>query len=252
MADRQMFGKPAKTVPNRTDFRPIGVNRYEVQGVTYTYYRPSRARLPNLPLNDPDFIEAYDRAVFAHETGTESYERWGQIEEARQVDKADFKLAKKPDAVGFSVPDIIRFVLSAERDQVMIYHIGNLAIDGVTNPVVRDKQRYAMLAADFHALSLQQSKIGPGIYQYYALRTPEPLRGLPQHAIQGRITPDEYTALTAINERQASLSVSRVIRDTLSITDIEAGAWRGNMIDRGWLTNGRPPELTALGLSLLS
>lgn len=251
MNTRPHFATRGAGVSKRSAVRKKGVKRYDVQGVTYTYHTASGTRLPNLPYDHPAFIEAYDRAVFQHETKTDSAQKWGFQEDVVDIRDAAFKLSKEPDAVAFTVPDIIRFVVTGKRDQVLIYHSGNLALDGERNDVVRDKQRYSMLAAESGLLTLQQSRMGPGAYQYYAIRTAGTMQGLPQHAIYGRITPDEYTALNAINERQASISVSRVIRDALSLTDAEATEWRNSMIRRGWLTNGRPPELTTLGLSLL-
>ena len=249
MADPQTRTKrPSK----RAEIRIRGVKRYTVQGVTYTYHTASGARLPNYPYSDPRFRAAFDAAQFAHETQTESLDRWGMQEHPMSLNLQSHPLTKTPHHVAFSVPDLIRFVVTGKPDQVLIYHSGNLALDGSVNDLVRDKQRYALLAKEFGILSLQQARIADGAYQYYAIRTDGSLRGLPQNAIYGRITPDEFAVLTAINERQASLSVSRVIRDTLSITDSDASAWRNSMIRRGWLTNGRPPELTQLGLSLLN
>lgn len=91
-------------------------------------------------------------------------------------------------------------------------------------------------------MRLRQTRVAPGWSHYFAIRTKDLVRG----------TPDEYLALVAISERQASISVSRVIRDGRGFNDNDASKMRNNIIRKGWLTNARPPELTMLGLSLLT
>ena len=44
----------------------------------------------------------------------------------------------------------------------------------------------------------------------------------------------------------------RAIRDALGVNDHEASVLRNDMINRGWMMNSRPPELTTLGRSLLA
>ena len=67
-----------------------------------------------------------------------------------------------------------------------------------------------------------------------------------------RLGADEYEALHAIDARQASVSTQRAIRDALGISDADAVEMRNNFIRRGWLTNGRPPQITDLGEKVMN
>lgn len=192
------------------------------------------------------------RAEDAAHTKSSAVSRWGFMDSISSVGFKDFRPPKQPDAIAYSVPQIIRFIHTSKAGHVIFYHGGDLANDARADPVMHDKQRYMLMASKFGVVALRQSRVGDQWRQYYAIRTDESLIGIPSAAITGQITPDEYTALTAINERQASISITRVIRDALGISDHEAGEWRNAFIRNGWMTNGRPPELTRCGLSLLA
>jgi hypothetical protein len=209
-------------------------------------------RLPDLSYDHPDFIAAIKQANTANVSRSDFLERWGQITTPKDLRITDFLPPKQPDAVAYSLPQIIQFMHVARKGHILLYHSGDLATDIANNIMCRDKQKYLQIARELDLVGLRQSRVRDGWYHYYAVRTDTSLRGCPLNMLTGTITPDEFIALTAINERQAAISVTRCIRNALSTTDHEASDIRNKMIRKGWVTNGRPPELTPLGLSLLT
>lgn len=239
-------------VSKKPDFRPGDVKRYKVDGVTYTYHRASGTRLPDLDFNDPAFISALETARFNASCQTEAQARWGNLAGFEEVPIEKIRSSITPDVVAFIFPQLVRFVQAAKAGHVLLYYSGDLATDSARNPDIKDRARYISIVHDFGLVQLRQARVAAGWSHYFAIRTDEAIRGTPEHIVRGRITPEEYLALVAINERQASISVSRAIRDHLGTSDDDASQIRNSMIRRGWLTNTRPPELTPLGLSLLA
>lgn len=232
-------------------FRARGVKRYSVQGVTYTYHVKSGARLPDLPYNDPRFVRALAFAEQQSKIKSRAAERSTTTATHTEVPASKAKI-RAADMVAYSLIQCANFVLSASSGSVLIYHSGDLAQESASATTVRDRQQYMLIAAEFDLVSLRQERVSESWYHYYAVRTKEPIRWLPRHVIQADITPDEYRALRALDERQPAVSTTRAIRDELGISDIAAADIRRDFINRGWLDNGRPPEMTALGLSLLT
>jgi hypothetical protein len=157
-----------------------------------------------------------------------------------------------PHCVAHSVPQVIRFVWSADPGAVVYYHHGNLLEDARREPLIRHKGRYVAVCIQFDILHPRQRRGVAGDTHYYAVRSPNSLHGLPRNVFDGTITPDEFQALCAVKERQASMATSRAIRDALGVSESDASDMRNSFIRRGWLTNGRPPELTDLGLSMMT
>lgn len=233
-----------------TKLRLKDVKRFELQGVTYTYHRPTGIPLPDLPYQDRRFIEALKAVRRQADIKSESgFDRTKSL----ALLTAGFQETTPPqtDAVAFTVVQCAFFVLKAKPNAKLLYHSGDLATDSATDVRAKDRQQYIGLAASFGLLSLRMVRIQENWSHYYALRTEESLRGMPMHVLQCDITPSEYKALVAINEKQASKSVSRTIRDALACSDQQAADIRNAMIERGWLANSRPPELTSTGRQLM-
>ncbi len=66
-----------------------------------------------------------------------------------------------------NVDDFKRWVKTAERDQVMIYHTGDLAFDRVSNATLDELASYVY--CDAH-VRLTQKKLGMSRYEYRASR----------------------------------------------------------------------------------
>lgn len=227
-----------------------GIHRKSVGGQTYVYHRPTGTRLPDLPNNHPDFISAVRNAAKQSKVKSRAPKRRTDIE-ALDIPIESAKM-RQPDMVAHTLIMCARFVLSAKPKSLLLYHSGDLSADGAYEQSSRDKAQYILLAASFDLLSLRQERVTAGWTYYYATRTDHSIKGCPQHVLYGDITPDEYRALVAVNERQASQATSRAIRDELGISDTAASEMRNSMIHRGWMNNSRPPELTELGLELLT
>ena len=63
------------------------------------------------------------------------------------------------DIVAFSVAQCAHFLMKAKPGGKMLYHSGDLARDGASDCLVRDRQQYVGLAADFGLLALRMSRI---------------------------------------------------------------------------------------------
>ena len=146
----------------------------------------------------------------------------------------------------------MRFLHGARPGHSLLYHCGDLALDAMNNPGARSKQRYVLIASDNGLLHLSQARVDVGFSHYFAVRTEDPVSTAPQRVLSGEVDPDDYIALLAVHERQSAQSVRRAIRDALGTNDDRAATIRDCMIQDGWLTSGRCPELTPLGLSLLT
>lgn len=239
-----------RSLSNGVEVRQKGLKGYTVQGVRYLYHRASGTLLPNLPNDHPDFVAAYDAAERDHKIRSRGKGLRARIEALPWPSHVAIKFT--PDVVAYSVAMAASFVLNAKPDNVLLYHVGDLGLDQAKDQSVKDRAQYIKVAAAFDLVSLRRARVAEGWTEYYATRTEETLVGCPSHVLRGDVTPDEYMALVALNERQASQSTSRAIRDELGINDQEAASIRNRFIDSGWLDNGRPPELTTLGLSLLT
>lgn len=228
------------------------VKRYLSKGRRYVYHAATGANLPDLPLDHPDMQEAIRIAERNAETASSSADLWGGVVPVGLSETiAPMAPPSSPHVIAFSVPQIIRFVFRAAPGDVIYYHHGNLLEDARREQSVRQKGRYVALCCEFGLLGPRQKRGFGSDWHYYAVRTGQRLTGLPRYVLDGSITPDEYQSLVALSERQASMSTSRVIRDTLGISDTQASEIRNEFIQRGWLSNGRPPELTDKGLQLL-
>lgn len=162
------------------------------------------------------------------------------------------RLTRPPDAIAYSCDHVVRFLRGAREGNSLLYHGGDLALDASNDPGVRTKQRYVLIASDCGLLHLSQARVDVGFSHYYAIRTDDPLSAAPKKVLDGKLDPSDYIALLAISERQAAQSVARAIRDALGVRDDQAATVRNDFIRRGWLTNGRFPELTAAGHALLA
>lgn len=238
------------TPANRVEVRPEDVKTYSSKGKTYHYHRPTGQRLPD-NIDEPGVLAAAIQKI-------EDQQRIGSELPAiigLDVDIPACASELKPEmqslAVAFTMPAVVGFVLRAKAKETLHYHSGDLALDGSRDQLLRIRQAYLRAMAEFGAVHLRQQRVRPNWSHYFATRSTESLTGIPKHLMHADISPDEYTALVAVNERQSAKAVSRCIRDALGITDQAASTIRNDMILRGWLTNGRPPELTDLGLSLL-
>lgn len=228
------------------------IKRYKVQGVTYTYHRPSGVRLPDLPFSDPRFLAAHSAAEDQMRIQSKNgAQRRGALSEI-DVPVKKMRPSTVPDAIAYTVPQCAHFVLQAKPKEVVLYHSGDLARDGASDALIRDKQQYLLLAAGFGLVSLRVARVQAGWSHYLAVRSEESLVGLPRRVLQCDISPSEYIALVAIDERQGAQATTRAIRDALGIRDAEAATLRNTLIEQGWLASTRPPELTALGRSLLA
>lgn len=223
------------------------VKSYQVQGVTYTYHRDTGIRLPNDPSK---WATAIEKIQTNQKTKSEAFQRFGFALENILIREVTPR--HTPDMIAFSIRQTIHFTLNARSGDTLLYHSGDLANDITRDELLRDRQGYLLMAAGFGVVHLRQQRVRPSWSHYFATRSDESLVGIPKHAIHGDITPDEYRALNAINERQSALSVTRCIRDALGINDRAASDKRNDLIRQGWLTNGRPPELTEIGLEMLT
>lgn len=226
------------------------VKTVTAKGRTYHYHRPTMKRLPD-DISDPKVLDEAIRKIEGAERIQSSMpETVGALDVPET--RAEMIPRHTPDMVAFTIPAVVGFILRAVPGDSLLYHTGDLAVDGARDELLRIRQTYLRLMADFNLVHLRQQRSRPGWTHYFATRSREPLKGVPRHALHADISPDEYTALIAVNERQSAKSVTRTIRDALGITDTAAADLRNEMIRRGWLTLGRPPELTDLGLHLLT
>lgn len=229
------------------DFGVSTIKETRANGKRYVYHRASGTRLPDLPVGHPEFIRAFLAAEASH--------RNADVIASQRITPApppeiDITPPVIPDCIASRVDQIIAWVHSAEAGEVCHYHFGSLPLDQMASDIAA-KRAYTKVLADFEVVRLRQHRIGENLNHYYAVRTDESLKHMPRNVLTGTVSADEYTAVLAITERQASLSVARVIRDALGLTDFRASQMRNDFIRRGWLTNGRPPELTERGLSVL-
>lgn len=214
------------------EIRQKGVKRYSVQGVTYTYHRATGARLPDCSFSSHRFKMAFREAESqAANQPPRIIEPAPRI--ARSYKIGDFLPPQMPDAVAFSLTQCINFIFAADSGKILLYHSGDLLADASKDSMVKARQRYLHLVSTFDLIHLRQSRVSEGWSHYYAVKTNEPLTGMPQNAVSGRIGADDFTALTAVNERQSAIATSRAIRDALGISDIEAAEMRNQMIRAG-------------------
>lgn len=232
------------------------INSYISKGQRYTYHRPSGKRLPDLPLDDPRLMEAIQEIERTTEIKSGAAETWGGRVHIppREDGLARMETPVAPDVVAFSVPQIIRFIFRARQGSVIYYHHGNLLDDARRDPNTRHNGRYISTCISLGLLAPRQERAFDTETHYFAVRTSESAAapGMPRNTLDGTITPDEYEALRAIDERQASISTSRAIRDALGISDDQASQMRNDFINRGWLTHERLPAPTALGVSMMA
>lgn len=236
-------------LPNGKEVRERGLNRVEIEGVTYVYHQASGVRLPDLPTDHPEFVEAYDAA---QATLTKEAPEWKPERGVRPSPLPRINRHQSPKIVAFDLHQVARFVLGAKKGETMIYFSGDLAISQQKDQNLRERAQYLRIAADLGLVRLQQFRISAGWNDYFATRSDESIAGCPKHVLRCNISPSQYLALVAIMEKQAAVATSRAIRDHLGTNDTVAAQMRNEMINNGWLDNGRPPELTDLGLALLT
>lgn len=251
----ERFDERRKGLQNPPEFSAKRINRVVSKGISYVYHRPTRTRLPDLPDDHPDMIAAIIEAEKAAQSQSDAKGLWGTGVAIPPKEQGISAMAppSTPHVVAFAVPQVIRFVFRASKGDVVYYHHGNLLEDGRRDTHIRQKGRYVALCVSFGLLSPRQRRAFASETHYFAVRTDlsATAAGLPRNALDGTITPDEYEALHAIDERQASMATTRAIRDTLGISDHDAAEIRNEFIRRGWLTNGRPPEITDLGEQMM-
>ena len=224
----------------KRDVKPSGV---------YVYHRASGARLPDLPASDPRFIDAYRAAEVEYQNRIKTA---AQRINPMPIASINHNLPVPPDAVIFAISHAVSWVFSSRAGDVVYYHYGAISADQVGNPSLQRKSAYFRLIGDFGLVRLRQRRAAEGLTHYYAARTDVPLRNMPQNVLSGAVEPIDYGAVLAVLERQPAQSVARCLRDALALSERDSAALRNDMIRRGWLTNGRPPELTELGLSVLA
>lgn len=247
----QVRQKPANSrCANPTEVRQKGLKDFISKGVRYVYHRASGTRLPDLNYDHPDFVAAYDAAESAHRIRSRGKGLALKVRSVVWPNQTGIKY--QPDVAAFTTHMAANFVMKARPGEIMLYHVGDLAHDQATDTALKDRAQYVNLAHALDLVALRRHRVTEGWTEYYGVRTSESLVGCPSHVLRGDITPDEYFALVALNERQSSQSTSRAIRDALAIDDQQAAAMRNAFLDRGWLENGRPPELSPLGMSLLT
>ena len=230
------------------EFPVSAVNVVATGNRRYVYHRASSRPLPDLPFEHPDFIAAVLAAETEFQNATAAAsQKLTPIKPRLIKDQAP---PVTPDAIAYSVEQIIAWVHRARAGDICYYHFGSLTIDAETDAVAK-KRGYTKLLAEFGSILLRQRRADDGAAHYYAIRTDEPLAHLPRNVLTGTVTADEYTAVVAIMERQSSQSVARAIRDAVGTTDDIASQMRNAFIRRGWITNSRPPQLTELGMSVL-
>lgn len=249
---RRQFDPWKQEVQNMASDSAKRLNRVISKGKQYVYHRPTGTRLPSLSEDHPEFIAAYQSAEEMLRIQTSAPKRFGPTAHLKHISIKDVAPPVDIDAIAYHLKHVVQFIFAARQGNIIYYHAGNIAVDAGSDPVVYDKQRYAQLMHTFGLLDLRRSKVATDWYQYFAVRTDTPAGHTPKAATAARVTPDEYEALVAVMERQAALSVSRAIRDHVGLSDEAARKMRNDMINRGWITNTRPPELTDLGLHLLA
>ncbi len=225
------------------------VKRFAKGGIEYVYHRMSGIRLPSLPDNHPHFIAALRRAEVEWQNAVIQPDQ--PITPVQPID-ITHEVPLQFDAMVNTPVQAVSWAHKAKQGQVAHYHYGAIAEAAAKNPVVDAIRRYFALLREFEVVALRQSRTGPNHTHYYAIRTGNGLRGLPRNVITGTVQVIEYEAVRALTERQAAMSVARCLRNELMISESDAVEMRNDMIRRGWLTNGRPPELTTQGLSVLA
>jgi hypothetical protein len=230
------------------DFVVSSIKETKIDGRRYVYHRASGARLPDKPFDDPEFTSAFLDAERDHQNATAAKDKKLITRPAPIITETAPPVT--PDAIVYTVTQIVAWLHRARSGDVCYYHFGSLQIDA-TSEDVAEKRSYVRLMAEFGAVMLRQRRSDENVNHYYAIRTDEQLAHLPRNVVTGTVTADEYVAIMAISERQAAVSVARSIRDALGIDDHAAAEIRNSFIRRGWLTNGRPPQITIRGESVL-
>ena len=225
------------------------VKRFFSKGVEYCYHRPSGKSLPALPPNDPRSQSALRRVE------TEWRRIEGMVDEKIQpLPQPDIRTGVPitPDIVIYFPQQATAWLFSADEGEAAYYHFGAIATDQRINPVIEQIRQYFALLHEFELVRLRQTRSTEGNTHYYAIRTGHSLRGMPGNVLSGAVLPIEYSAINALTERQAAQSVARCLRDALGLSETAAREMRNDFINRGWITNGRPPEITDKGLSVIA
>lgn len=226
-----------------------GVRRYRYGDRTYTYHRASGAPLPDLPETHPDFIAAFKRAEVDHKNRMACCD---QVLKASPPKPVAHSVPITPQAIIMTYHQAISWLFGAAPGHTVYYHVGHAANDRTRDQDTDFKVRYFHLLGEFEAVNLRQARVAEDHTYYFAIRSENSLRYLPQNVLTGSVTPLEYQAIDALLHRPGDLSVARCLRDYLNISADEASEMRNDFIRRGWLTNGRPPEPTRLGLSVVA
>ena len=101
-----------------------------------------------------------------------------------------------------------------------IYHVGNLSADRAASIELNRLAEMAMLLAELGIINSTQSRLNlaAGAQQIYqATRTMQ--RHPPRALVMGEISATDYRALQALSTRQASVSVTRTIRDAACVSE---------------------------------
>lgn len=157
----------------------------------------------------------------------------------------------QPDAIIYQLSQAVSWLYNAKSKETAYYHCGFIAVDQQGSQDLVEKRMYFSLVAGFGLVWPRQKRITDQLTHYFAIRTEEPLSGMPRNVLSGTVLPSEYTIMRALSERQSSLSVARCIRDAIGTTDSDAREIRNSLIRRGWMTNDASPALTEVGLSVL-
>lgn len=232
--------------------KPFGrqrVKRVVSKGIEYVYHKHSSIRLPNLPEDHPHFIAAFNRAEAEWQNAVMLPD---QLITPQQPIDIRHDVPLQFQAMVNTPVQAISWVHKAKQGEIAHYHYGAIAEAAAKSPVIDAIRRYFALLREFDVVALRQARTSPSHTHYYAIRTTNSLRGMPRNVLTGAVEVIEYEAVLALTERQAATSVARCLRSALMISESAAVEMRNNMIRRGWLTNGRPPELTSQGLSVLA
>jgi len=151
---------------------------------------------------------------------------------------------------------LCQWVAAAPAGDFVVYHIGNLVMDRLSNPVLHDLAETVFLLADSgYVIGAQYPIRLAGIMgaTYTATRTG---RGrAPQSVLHRRITAQTWRALQAVHHRDSWMSAHRGIRDALSCPDDMAADILAHLHASGWVveaSEGKGWVLSPDGIRMLT
>jgi hypothetical protein len=150
--------------------------------------------------------------------------------------------------------ELCAWARQAKAGDRCVYHIGNLVADRSAFPALHQLAETVLLLQETGWLVGAQQRIRlPTVdgWSYACVRTGS--GRAPRAVLAGTITATHYRAMEAIRARAAAVSVTRAVRDALSVSDDTAAELVSTMRRKGWVIEQpvKGWELSPAGTKLL-